>query len=213
MHARDAIDAAVVEILAAVGLPRGPINGLFVDSFNRGWSGRKVEDCRLLIDIRPFADLPELDRPDSLVKTWFHESLHPRLPYSSGFRQEWQEARGYEEGLAEGLARLITVNELGLQPIIAGHQYYVAAYRVLATVLRVDIAALWRALWRIPAGELRTAIMPSIERILDEDGRALPSGQRRVRLTALCDLQFASARAAHQPDKRAMIMTLSSIVG
>lgn len=49
--ARDAIDAAVVEILAAAGLPRGPINGLIVENFNRGWFGRKAGVGHSLVDI------------------------------------------------------------------------------------------------------------------------------------------------------------------
>lgn len=211
-RARDAIDAAVVEILAVAGLPRGPINGPIVDDFNRGWFGRKVEDCRLLVDIRPFADLSEAERPGTLVKTWIHESLHARLPYSAGFRQEWQEARGYEEGLAEGLTRLVAVEWIGLQPVLAGHQYYVVAYRVLAAVLKLDVEALWRALWRIPAGDVRAAFMPAIERILQEDGRASLSELRRVRIAALCDLHFSGARSAHQPDKSMLITTFRSIV-
>ena len=89
LTARDAIDAAVVEILAAVGLPRGPINGLVVEHVGRNWFGRKAADCRLLIDAGAFATLPVDRRPDSLIRTWIHESIHARQAYVAHSATEW----------------------------------------------------------------------------------------------------------------------------
>jgi hypothetical protein len=150
MHARDTIDAAVVEILAAAGLPRGPINKLVAESFRRGWFGRKAEDCRLLIDVGEFALLPGDARSDSLLKTWVHESLHARQPYAAGFRQEWRDVAGFEEGMVEGLTHAAVIDLLGLQPAVTSYRYYVAAYRSLAAALEIDIEQFWRVLWPFP---------------------------------------------------------------
>jgi hypothetical protein len=183
-HARDTIDAAVVEILEAAGLPRGPINGLVVDRFGRSWYGRKTADCTLLIDAGTLSLLPEADRSDSALRTWIHESLHARHPYSPGFDREWREHRGFEEGLTEGLTRLIVVDSLRLHPVVASYHFYVAAYRALARVLEVDVEQLWRAIWAYPAGDISAMLLPIVERILMERGRASLTVAQRARSLA-----------------------------
>jgi hypothetical protein len=110
------VDRAVVAILHHVGLPRGPqVRGPIVEPVGHGWAGRKAPDCRLLIDTDEFHDLHGVIRADSLLKTWFHESIHGRQPFAPGSAEEWRLHRGFEEGLAEGLARSLS-QELGLQP-------------------------------------------------------------------------------------------------
>jgi hypothetical protein len=201
------IDAAVVETLAAAGLPRGPVNGPFVDTFNRGWFGRKVEDCRLLIDIGEFAILPGAVQPDSLLKTWIHESLHARLPYSPGYSREWRENPGYEEGMVEGLTLVLTVDELGLQPMISTYRFYVAAYRSLATVLEIDIEQFWRAIWSVPAGDVRTMFMPIVGRILREQRSQQLESAQLARLAGFAARYFGTDRMRESPDEHAMMST------
>lgn len=203
--ARDAIDAAVVEILEVAGLPRGPVIGPFVERFNRGWFGRKMEDCSLLIDLEMFSILPEDARPDSLLRTWIHESLHARQPYSPGFRREWSEASGFEEGMVEGLTRLIVVEGLGLLPGIVSYDFYVATYRTLATVLGLDTERLWRALWMYPVGGVRERFLSVIERLLEEQAQRPLSVGPRARLSAGALRYFSTGRTYDQPDERQQI--------
>lgn len=204
-RARDAVDAAVVEILAAAGLPRGPVNGPIVDNFNRGWFGRKVEDCRLLIDIGIFDVLPEAERGDSLVKTWIHESLHARQPYSSGFNREWREVSGYEEGMVEGLTQLLSVEGLELQPTISTYRFYVAAYRSLGAVLEIDVEPLWRELWSRPAGDVRPMFLPTVSRILREQRQQQLGRAQLARVAGFAARYFRTDRMRESPDERAMM--------
>jgi hypothetical protein len=205
VQARDAIDAAVVEILATAGLPRGPINGPIVDRFNRGWFGRKVEDCRLLIDVETFASWPDEVQPDVLLKTWMHESLHARLPYSPGFSREWREAAGYEEGMVEGLAHLLAVDGLGLRSTVSTHRFYVTAYRSLAEVLRIDVERLWRALWGLPAGDLQPKFLPMVGRILREQRQQQLGSAQLARLAVLGARYFGTDRMHESPDEQVMM--------
>jgi hypothetical protein len=205
--ARNTIDAAVVEILDAAGLPRGPVIGPLVERFNRGWFGRKVEDCRLLIDVEMFSILPEDVRSDSVLRTWIHESLHARQPYSPGFRREWRETSGFEEGMVEGLTRLIAVERLGLLPGFVSYDFYVAAYRTLATVLGIDTETLWRELWMYPVGEIREMFLSVIERILEEQAQRSLHAVQRARLFAGALRYFSTGRAQDQPDETRLMAT------
>jgi hypothetical protein len=209
VQARDTIDAGVVEILAAAGLPRGPINGPVTDHQGRGWFGRKLPDCTLIIDTVSFLLSPEADRADSLLKTWIHESIHARNPYAPGFHREWHRACGYEEGLAEGLARLIA-DELGLRPTPGRYDFYVSAHRTLAAVIAVDLDILLRSLWAYPAGEVSAAFPEVIERILTA-GRSTTRLQRAP-LVLFSERHFSTARMNDRPDEQTLLRAWRSIV-
>lgn len=213
IHARDAIDAAVVEILVAVGLPRGPINGPIVDHVGRGWFGRKAEDCRLLIDTWALGQIPEANRADSLLRTWMHESLHARQPYHPGFQAEWRDFRGFEEGVVEGLTRRVTVELLGLQPLLLDYHPYVAAYRALARTLDLEVERLWRQLWTVPAGGIGHSLVDGLERSLAEHGRAPLNALRRQRIAILARRLFATERGREQPDVEVLMATWKQVIG
>jgi hypothetical protein len=213
IHARDAIDAAVVEVLAAAGLPRGPINGPVVDQIGRGWYGRKTYDCTLLIDIRTLSLLPEADQADSTLRTWIHESLHARHPYAPGFDREWREHRGFEEGLVEGLTRFLVVESLTLRPVIASYHFYVAAYRTLADVLDIEVEQLWRTMWVYPAGDASAMLLPVGERILIKDGRAPLTPTQRARFVGLAVRHFSTDRTNDRPNEAVLETAWRSVIG
>jgi len=152
-----------------------------------------------------FMLLPQEERPDSLIRTWFHESIHARRPYAPSFGAEWKQVRGFEEGLAEGLTRLTVVERLGLTPVLTSFHFYVAAYRALATALDIDVEQLWRALWLIPPGGLSAGFVPTVERILKLHGREQLGSVQSKRLAALASLPFGTARASDQPDEAALV--------
>jgi hypothetical protein len=69
------------------------------------------------------------------------QSIHARRPYGDGFEIEYMRRRGYEEGLAEALARFIVRDTARLDPVTASYEYYVAAYQSLAHVFRLRARA------------------------------------------------------------------------
>ncbi len=195
------VDRAVVAILHHVGLPRGPrVRGPIVEPVGHGWAGRKAPDCRLLIDTEEFHDLHGVIRADSLLKTWFHESIHGRQPFAPGSAEEWRLHRGFEEGLAEGLARSLS-QELGLQPVLGSFNYYVAAYRALAVALEIPAEALWRRLWRYPAGTVATAFMREVEGMLARHGHSPLVPLQRVRLFARARSVFSTTNSVQSVDE------------
>jgi hypothetical protein len=199
------VDRAVVAILDRVGLPRGrQVRGPIVEPVGRGWAGRKAPDCRLLIDTETFRALDGVVRADSLLKTWLHESIHGRRPYASGFAEEWRLHRGFEEGLAEGLARSIAA-ELDLNPVLASYSLYVAAYRSLAAALDVPVYQIWRRLWELAAGGVATRFMAGIEDVIARhDGHPLTPFQR-VRLFARARTMFATSNSVQSPDEDTLL--------
>ena len=194
-------DAAALDVLDAAGLPRGPhVKGPFVTATGHGWAGRKAPDCSLFIDPETFRDLPDEDRPDSLFKTWVHESLHGRQPYSPGFAAEWRAYRGFEEGMVEGLARQLVVDGLGMRPVLASYSSYVDAYRALSDALGAPSGELWTALWELPAGELSEGFVPTVGTVLDRVGATSLSSRQQIGLFARARTVFASANAVRPPD-------------
>jgi hypothetical protein len=190
------IDAAIVAGLQAVGLPRGSIDGITLDVFGRGWRGRKLATCMLLLDaflidrcVRAYG------APDDVFRTWLHESIHARQPFAPSFRAESRLAAGYEEGLAEGLARRIIRAQPGMQPVEHTYGRYVAAYEALAARLDCPPDLLWRRLWAAPAGAVR-AVFPGIvgDLWLTKAGRRLGERQR-ILLSTRADVVFSSSQA------------------
>jgi len=199
------VDRAVVAGLRALGLPRGPIRRLLVEG-GPGPYGRKDPDCTLLL----FGDrirelLREPRGPDTTFRTWVHESLHGRHPRLASYRREYAQWPGYEEGLAEGLARLVVRDRAGLDPIEASYHYYVIAYRAVARTIDTDVERLWRGLWQSPLGGVRASFANTVDELRRErTGRALMSRQR-AKLGALADMHFQLARARGSPHEDAMM--------
>ncbi len=164
-----------------------------------GWAGRKAPDCRILIDPEGFQDLEGIQLADSLLKTWLHESVHGRQPYAPGFAEEWRHYRGFEEGLAEGLARIVA-NELGLQPVLASFNFYVAAYQALAHVLDIPVEMLWRHLWRHPAGQIATNFVTGVDDVMAGCGQRPLSSRQRIRLFARARSLFSTANNVQSPE-------------
>lgn len=199
------VDRAVVAVLNRAGLPRGnQVRGPFVEPVGHGWAGRKAPDCRLLIDTLEFHDLHGLIRADSLLKTWLHESIHGRQPYAPGSAEEWRLHRGFEEGLAEGLARILA-EALGLQPVLASFDHYVAAYRTLAVALGISAEELWRRLWGYPVGTVATAFMHEVEDVLARHGHSPLVPVQRVRLFARARSVFSTTNSVQSPDEDSLL--------
>jgi hypothetical protein len=110
------VDRAVVAALEVLGLPRGPVRAVLVEASSRGWAGRKLPDCAIVLDALVLhSNLRLVNRPDSVIRTWLHESVHARQPYGPEAIRANRGFRGYEEGLAEGLARLVVNDIAGFQ--------------------------------------------------------------------------------------------------
>jgi hypothetical protein len=195
------VDDAVVQGLAALGLPRGPIRGVRVESAGRGWIGLKHPDCTLLMDgLRVQRLVQSLQDCDRVFHTWVHESLHGRRLYVDSLAVEQRRHRGYEEGMVEGLARIVTGEKAGMKPGMVSFDYYVQAYAALARACAIGVEALWRALWQFPAGAVRAEFGDALTRSFRQaHGRALTPTQRAA-LWSLADQHFDSDRLARVPN-------------
>ena len=101
------VDDTVVAGLQALGLPRGDIRGLVRINATLRPYGEKKPDCELILSGWHIRRLVADTRgPDTTFRTWVHESLHARQPYSERYREEYGPFRG-EEGMVEGLARML----------------------------------------------------------------------------------------------------------
>ena len=200
------IDAAVREALSLLDLPRGPITEL-TPLRDVSYGGRKAPDCRLEIGLREIRRIAGFDRgSDTVLRTWVHESIHGRQPYASSHIVEFRSWRGYEEGLAEGLARIVARDLAGLDPVQLTYRYYVAAYETLCEASGVDHEGLLRALWRHPLGAVRQSFAATVDAL--RQGRSLPpltQHQRGVLRTA-ADRQFGNDRIDHDPNRSTMLI-------
>lgn len=201
------IDAAIIEALALLGLPRGPI-GQLIPAWVHHFAGRKSAECDLQISLPVMRSIASLDRgPDSLLRTWVHESLHGRQPYSDHHLAEYRTWSGYEEGMAEGLARIVVRGHAGLDPLQPTYNYHVAVYGTLAEATEIDYELLLRTLWSQPAGRVRGALIDAID--INRRARSLPplTFDQRHRLAELADIQFDSSNSTRNPSRQ-VILTL-----
>ncbi|MBA2447675.1 MAG: hypothetical protein H0V51_06585 [Chloroflexi bacterium] len=184
-------DDAVVAGLQVLGLPRGPIADIVVESFGRTWLGRKAPNCLLLIDGDVLRSaVRSRQSPDEVFRTWVHESLHGRAPFVLSDVRRHYETRGYEEGLVEGLARVITRDRAGMDIVEGPYTHYVRAYEALASVVGIEVEDLWRTLWHHPAGVVRDAFVGAVD---EEWNRAIGlrlSRSQEARLLAVADRMF-----------------------
>lgn len=168
--------------------------------------GRKDSDCTLVLSADFMEELLHEGRgPDTTFRTWVHESIHARRAFQPQYRSEYVLWRGYEEGLAEGLARLVLRDKAGLDPAESSNDYYVAAYRSLARVAVTNLEELWQSLWSETAlGEVRARFGNVVAELCGTPGLTLPDA---IRLGGIADQLFQSSRAGAVPNPSVM-MTL-----
>ncbi len=208
------MDRAVTDGLSALGLPRGHVREVRIESVGRGWLGRKTSECDLVFDAELFASgLRTQRKPDELFRTWVHESLHGRQAFAPTVISEAHHWRGYEEGLVEGLAQVATKRKAAMEILESSYPYYVAAYEALAAVLAVEPEGLWRALWASPAGTVRRAFGVAVAGLrVERRISALTQVQSRD-LRTLADQMFGTMRAAYaRPDRAALEKTWGMVL-
>lgn len=201
------IDAAVVQGLEALGLPRDtlldPVSIVGTSPYEP--AGQKFADCRLhLSGTHMDRMVRTLGLPDDSARTWVHESLHARLAYAEDAAREHRPFKGYEEGMAEGLARLIVQEKAGMRPSEASYAYFVYAYRTLTGAFGIDVERLWRELWRFPVGRVRESFPDVVSRLAAERTAPLTSAQQG-RLRAVADTLFATSRMNQMPHEGALM--------
>lgn len=188
------VDDAVVAGLRVLGLPRGPVRRLRFEITGRGWRGRKLPDCDLVFDAGAVQQaIRRLRLPDDGFRTWVHESIHARQLLAPRYQAESRLALGYEEGLAEGLARLVAHHRAGMAIREQSYNLYVAAYETLAEALGVSAERLWRELWNSAPGEVRYAFLGVVEQ-----ARGHLTTRQRQSLRGRADVVFSTPRAGEQ---------------
>ena len=193
------VDTAVAEALQVVGFPRGPIRAIMLESRPFGPAGHKESDCTLVINAAHVAGLLGMPRgADTAFRTWTHESIHGRQPYANDYSHEYDRWPGYEEGLAEALARLVVREIAGLDPIQVTYDYYVTTYRTIAHVARVDLQSLLRDLWISPLGRVRASLSDAIDDLRQQHGNARLTPRQHQDLRALADAMFGADRSGQR---------------
>jgi hypothetical protein len=189
------VDDAVAAGLNAAGLPRGPIRGVRIEAAFRFTAGRKDPDCWVVFNGHVMRDIVRVrNAADDFWRTWVHESIHGRRPSAAGAAGEARLALGIEEGLVEGLARLVVRDMAGMLISERSYAYYVAAYETLAAAIGVNAAAIWRALWPEPTGGVRAAFAGVVDRVRHQVGIAPLRPVQSARLRAVADRAFATSR-------------------
>jgi hypothetical protein len=154
--------------------------------------------------------LPPLDRADTTFKTWIHESLHARQ-FGPAPPTTARDHPGYEEGMVEGLARLVTRDLAGMQPLATAYTYYVEAYRSLSQVTGISVERLWRALWQYPRGHVRDAFVDTVDEIIVHAGGPALTGAQHSDLRGWADRFFSRSRFNDVTDPSGMISRWQSV--
>jgi hypothetical protein len=131
--------------------------------------------------------------------------MHARCPYAAGASSDYARHRGYEEGLAEGLARQVTHRLAGILPVRPSYEYYVVAYRALSRVLGLDVEQLWRALWVYPAGRVRDEFGRTVRAAVRQTSGQTLSSDETARLQGVADQLFQPSRVNLIPNEDALI--------
>jgi hypothetical protein len=187
--------------LQILGLPRGAVRRVRVEDAHSRWFGHKDPDCSLLLAGDGMRHMRRVRRrPDSTFRTWVHESLHARQPFSAHAIAEYRAFRGFEEGMVEGLTRHVTRDRAGMSLPDMSYDYYVQAYQTLAPELGIAVEQLWRELWQHPTGAVRSAFGGTVETVYrSTTGQAVTASQR-ARLRGVADQLFSAARSNDRPD-------------
>jgi hypothetical protein len=196
-----AVDDAVTAGMAALGFPRAPVRSLslMLPQFP-GQMGIKLATCDLQIALPSLRNaLAPGGFPDEVVETWIHESVHGRLaPWSSGLHAE-RPFRGFEEGLAEGITRMVS-QRAGFIPGLPTYGRYVQTYEVLADVLGMAADAIYRRLYALPYGSVMNGFSAEIDALHEGIGAPRFNQEQRGRLERaarrLFDIAYQQAPAS-----------------
>jgi len=139
---------------------------------------------------------------DDLFRTWVHESLHARQQFARGHAQEYSVTRGYEEGMVEGLSRLIVVNRAAMPYRPPSSNYYVTAYDTLAYEAGIPVEELWRQLWEHAAGAVRLHFVDTVAQLIFKHSGRMLTGRQLSQLRVCADRAFGSSRAGDVPHER-----------
>jgi hypothetical protein len=194
------VDDAVVAVLDALEVPRGPVQSVEFRDDSVTWAGRKDPDCTIYLSVRAMRAYLTVGLPDAVVCTWMHESFHARLPFVVGSAAEYREHSGYEEGLVEGLARSLLRDQLGISEIGGTFEYYVIAYQALALVLGLDLDRLRRRLWQVSPGAVRVAFPGAVTEVYRELRGTVLLPRQMETLRGIADTVFQSKYSASSPD-------------
>jgi hypothetical protein len=191
------VDSAVESGLAALGLRRGAVPAVLLEAGQPAWAGLTDADATIHLAGTSLRALVSRGAPDEFFRTWVHESLHARGP-----RLVVAETAvpGYEEGMAEGLARRVLLKHASVPRIEGGFDHYVAGYETLAEVLGLDVEHLWRRLWEVPRGEVRARFVGAVEALRTAGGQGTLSVEQEARLRGAADSVFLRERAHDRPN-------------
>ncbi len=175
------------------------------------WLAR-VEGANVVLAGDMLADLlRDPTGADRAFRTLVHEMIHLRQPRSVHATAE-RSYRGYEEGFAEGLARMIVHQWADIPAQSGSFDYPVAAYRVFAQFAGVTEERLYRAVWEHAPGDVRGAFAETVARLYTgQYGHTLTQGQRAT-LAAFADQQFGTDRLAQRPDERIMLTLIRKML-
>jgi hypothetical protein len=174
--------------MGALAFDRAPINGIGVRRLAS--LGLKRPTCELELDILQFRRaLTVTQQPDSIVETWIHESAHGRRnPWAVDYQREQASWLGYEEGLAEGMTRVM-IQRGGLSPGAQAYVRYYRAYELLADVLQVTPEEMYLLLWSHEPGTIRRAFTDVVSELYHRSrGRELSLRERMSVLIAADDM-------------------------
>lgn len=204
--AAEELGQAVRGMLAAEGLPSGPVRGVYVASPGAlpvpGWAAAKRPNCSVIVN----EDALEPSHPDVVVKHLIHEHIHARGPLGDKMTGLYRTHPGVEEGLTESLAKHLAARHLGLE---YDHIYapYTNAFRGLARGLEVDPTEFARRMWKHRPEDLPEQFMPTVRGVFKErHGRELTDAEvRRI------DQQAAKKFAWEALTKPELVMVGSEV--
>lgn len=182
-RALQAVDDAVTSGMAALGFQRAPVRSLSLVVPSRpDTAGQKYSSCDLQISRTAMRrELGPGGAPDGPVETWIHESVHGRrFPWGTNLHAESM-SLGFEEGLAEGVARLMS-RQAGFVPGLPIYGRYVQAYEELAYVLEVSPETIYRGLYRLANGSVMDGFVSEVDAIRQTAGAPPMAPEQRGRL-------------------------------
>ncbi len=195
------LDRAVRVGLRALGFPRAPIRGVEVDHGLVLWAARKDADCTIYLSAQSLRAVLRQKKPDDIFRTWVHESLHARQPFSPNYRREYAPFPGFEEGLVEGLARSLLEQHAGFPAIAGSFDYYVAGYRALVAALEFEPDLIWQAMWRVRPGDVRGSLPVVLDALNRQQTGSRLEATRLSKLAGVADTIFSAQRSKQRPDE------------
>jgi hypothetical protein len=187
------VDDAIAQGLAALGFRRAPIRSLVLATSGRpGMAGLKYVTCDLrLSESMIRREVSPGGAPDGVVETWIHESVHGRrFPWGPNARTE-SSFPGFEEGLAEGVTRLVS-QMASFVPGLPVYGRYVQTYEELAFILGVSSETLYRRMYRLANGAVMDGFASEIDALRGLTGSPPLTVEQRGRLNRAARRLFDS---------------------